>query len=611
MPSKPTTKPRWATNPPAAPPTTITEPSEGIKNVGYQPGNPIRQFTNWLFNLGYQWIDWLEASAIQVDDLFEDFIHPSSSKTIPPTPGVGLTNTTGAAVGYVGGFRSVLAAAARTYTATTDTYIDLTQGGGFTATEVGVGDPAPAIPADHLRLWRVRTDGSDVTQVEVLAQQEIRFVEQFHALKSVKLGHNLVNSAAEFLIARAIGRFSATGTDRMLLLELTDVNWPTGLSGGNRGVRLYLLGSGAEPELELVFGASYNEGTSQWDVDPKSGGTVRMSRWRYSVSSGVRYEEVTDTQVGGGSFADAAWSATYMPDQTKLRTFLGGFFAKKDGFTLREQIEVPSFWSTFISTTYRSLAARLGEALNVYALNNSIGLDVGVTGSSGGEWAINARLAWDGVSQFKWYRINASQNAYLYNWTDDGIRIYFRDGTLADEWFNSGWVQIDLTGQNTQTSVSHFGPGVIFAPPGTSDLDQGPGSGGNVLNAPIGVRKGGNVSPSADVMQPIRLPHGATITGATIKFSNSLGAVAADDVRVALVRIDQGNARQSLNSGNYDNVANSPIPFDKALTVDTFDVVDTENYRYYAWVWGNQATTFDVGTVLVNYTVPGNLALWR
>ena len=57
MPEKPTTLPRWADSG-----GDIVEPSSGKKDVGWEVDEqPPAQWFNWLFNLLYTWIQYLNA----------------------------------------------------------------------------------------------------------------------------------------------------------------------------------------------------------------------------------------------------------------------------------------------------------------------------------------------------------------------------------------------------------------------------------------------------------------------------------------------------------------------------------------------------------------------
>jgi hypothetical protein len=58
---KPSTLPQWATNA-----STTVNPSAGRKATGWIPGDkPAARHVNWLFNLIYQWIQWVNDLANQ------------------------------------------------------------------------------------------------------------------------------------------------------------------------------------------------------------------------------------------------------------------------------------------------------------------------------------------------------------------------------------------------------------------------------------------------------------------------------------------------------------------------------------------------------------------
>ncbi len=100
-------------------------------------------------------------SWITYSDLFGDFV--ASGLTVPTS--ASLSSTTTAGVAYVSGARVVLAATARTYTASKDTYVDLTAAGAYTYTEVANAAAAPTQAANTLRLAKVVTSTTAVTSV--------------------------------------------------------------------------------------------------------------------------------------------------------------------------------------------------------------------------------------------------------------------------------------------------------------------------------------------------------------------------------------------------------------------------------------------------------------
>lgn len=94
-------------------------------------------------------------------DLFGDYV--VSGLTTPTS--ASLSSTTVAGVAYVNGARLIVSAAARTYTASKDTYVDLTSVGTFTYTEVANAAAAPAQAANTVRLAKVVTSATAVTGV--------------------------------------------------------------------------------------------------------------------------------------------------------------------------------------------------------------------------------------------------------------------------------------------------------------------------------------------------------------------------------------------------------------------------------------------------------------
>lgn len=78
----------------------------------------------------------------------------------------GLAADTAVGIAYAGGHRvQKTATTSKTYTASKDTYVDLSSTGAFTYTAVTNGAAAPAIAASSVRLAKVVTDGTTVTGV--------------------------------------------------------------------------------------------------------------------------------------------------------------------------------------------------------------------------------------------------------------------------------------------------------------------------------------------------------------------------------------------------------------------------------------------------------------
>lgn len=107
-------------------------------------------------------VEKLQAALARFGDLFNDFVVSGGL----PTTSVDLETDTPATEAYISGlFVSLPEDTARAYTASVDTYVDAGIDGTYSYTEVPNNDPAPAVPADHIRLALVVTDADNITGV--------------------------------------------------------------------------------------------------------------------------------------------------------------------------------------------------------------------------------------------------------------------------------------------------------------------------------------------------------------------------------------------------------------------------------------------------------------
>lgn len=95
-----------------------------------------------------------------------------NSATAPATSG-SLTTTLPANTAYVSGVRVDKASLSRAFTASKDTYVDLSSAGVYAYTEVTVGAAAPTLAANHMRMWMVRTGASTITTVTDLRKSPV------------------------------------------------------------------------------------------------------------------------------------------------------------------------------------------------------------------------------------------------------------------------------------------------------------------------------------------------------------------------------------------------------------------------------------------------------
>lgn len=112
------------------------------------------------------------AQLLTAGDVLNDFVATGLLPSVPAP--VSLSMTTPAGVAYILGTRVAPAATAKAYTASRDTYVDLSSAGAYTYSEVANGAGAPAVAANSLRLFKVVTNGTEITGVTDL--RELRLI---------------------------------------------------------------------------------------------------------------------------------------------------------------------------------------------------------------------------------------------------------------------------------------------------------------------------------------------------------------------------------------------------------------------------------------------------
>lgn len=84
-----------------------------------------------------------------------------------------LSSTLTACVYYVNGYRISLGASSQTFTASMDTYVDLSQSGVVTLSPVANGATQPPVASNSARVAKVVTDGTSITSVTDLANRRL------------------------------------------------------------------------------------------------------------------------------------------------------------------------------------------------------------------------------------------------------------------------------------------------------------------------------------------------------------------------------------------------------------------------------------------------------
>lgn len=131
---------------------------------------PVTEWVNNIFNIlseAHNDDGTLKPAAIVYEPTSADFIQTGGTWTVT----TGLSAAMTALVGYQAGFRGTVSAiAARAYTLSKDTYVDVLRNSTTNAfsivyTEVANGAAAPALAANSIRLAKVVTSGVAVTSI--------------------------------------------------------------------------------------------------------------------------------------------------------------------------------------------------------------------------------------------------------------------------------------------------------------------------------------------------------------------------------------------------------------------------------------------------------------
>lgn len=116
------------------------------------------------------------AELLTAADLIDDFVAAGLLPAVPAPVSLSMTTPTGTA--YIQGKRVAPPATAKAYTASKDTYVDLSSLGIYTYTEVANGAGAPAVAANSMRLFKAVTNATEVTTVTDLRALDVNVKSQ-------------------------------------------------------------------------------------------------------------------------------------------------------------------------------------------------------------------------------------------------------------------------------------------------------------------------------------------------------------------------------------------------------------------------------------------------
>lgn len=448
---RPTEFPEWASDPPAGPPTTITEPSEPTKQEGFQPGNPRREYMNWLLNLAWQWLVWLDSVTLRVMNIFfPDQAFAGSAGDLPGT-GAGLgpiaaadftarVIADGFMVGPVDGPEF-------TYAASKDTYWDLGRDGTWTAVVVNNGAGEPAVTALSTRCFKVVTDATDRTAVTDYRLTYPR-IDRVFDFGQIRLGEYFRGSAANLNLARIFARYKGgTSTGYTLIAEFTND------SGSLIGDRMYVRHDGGQ--LLVVRGASYDDAANTWIKD--AGASLATME---SLGYRKEYHEI-NWSVESSPLADASWYAASTAANGIIKRFDIGAGVRAGGSLSNSDYEKSSVFR-FIAQIFgggQREAAFDALSLKVYALPDDTHGTEGA--GNGGELVANA--SWDEDAE-EWVKRDTAVSAAKLDLTGNaGLSLWghLSGDTWADAEAGGDWTK--LFGVDLDGNMAGLAPQILCA----------------------------------------------------------------------------------------------------------------------------------------------------
>jgi hypothetical protein len=427
--------PRWGDNPPTPPPTTITEPTETQKDQGFQPGLPIRQFFNWLYNLIYQWIVWFSQTTHRTSDLSPDHALPAGSLPSYGT-GSGLVISAGdfSARVFSGGYEVPLtsyplAGTTYTYSASADTYWDLGRNAAWTPVVVSAGSAAPSVTANSVRCFKVTTSSVDRITVVDLRDNIFRVNQKMRLENTLVMGASTPPASSG--VMRSLSQRVISPTN---FFDSLQELWTNGITAASQA-RVYSYSyvddyRGSRTGYTLVWGAYLSADGSTWYADGVN--AQRIDIRPVSNNNGLCYYFNTGLTVGS-SFT---WLLSPLPADSGL---LIGTELQNGGYTFQPMLQ---YWMRNTSSKYVLIEGEINGSATVS--NGSIQYGSGsggvleyrsATGPDGGGYCkVQAtNCLWNNTTQL-WNRVTSNQSAWLVVDGANGLSIYNQPASGPSTW---------------------------------------------------------------------------------------------------------------------------------------------------------------------------------
>ena len=417
---------------------------------------------NWLQNLFFLWIKWLDSVTFRFFDFGPD--QALSTGTVPST-GAGLTIAAAdfSATIYVEGYRrGDVDSPAHTYNVSADTYWDLGRDCVWTPIPVANGSPAPALTPLSVRVYIVVTDATNRTSVTDLRKSHIKLESKFDLDEEIRLGEDLVDTKPNTVKPRVTinrAKLSIGGLYTLLYEGTGKETLP------NIPVRIYARNAQLS-DVVITFGARWEPVAAEWIPDLAIAATVL--KWEF----GTRFRFASKLFTGATSaFPDSEWKfdGAFTSEQMTIpgNLFVGSgldgtspagaldgeaarFAANRilDSISLRTLL-FRSTASDFISDPIRLYGTESGTGGLGHALEITIGA----------LW-VQSALEWrdDGTSGTDSFKIDFSPT---------GVRILRHLNSAGSIWSDvigaGDWVTLHTFGTNFSTSGSMSGTKAILS----------------------------------------------------------------------------------------------------------------------------------------------------
>ena len=408
MAQQPSELPEWATVPTPGDTGAVTAPTLTRRRTGFLSGrNVVRGYLNWILNLLAGWVVWLSQVTTRLwRHLAPDQALPEG--TPPPTGGtlaVLASSFTASAI-IDGNLVGPVASPAHTYAANADTYWDLGVDAVWRPVNVASGSPAPAVTASpvSVRVYRVRTNGSTVTQTESYRRARATLSGQlaFFASPRFGVGRLYRESAAQ------VEADVSSGSTYLLVLETTPVPSTAPI------VRVYLRAS--TMQLVVTRGARWDE-----DVAPAEWVIEQDNATRVDIGNG-QVRTYRSTFTAPQSISDASWTSHALGVNPALEV-AGGLVTGRDARGITPHWTVDRANSGSVRYEPLLLDTTDGRVRTYIATSTSFA-------GWGLVEAINAR--WD-QDNTRWERVTAGDSSLRIQRLD-GVRQYRHEAGGSATW---------------------------------------------------------------------------------------------------------------------------------------------------------------------------------